>query len=209
MTGVPFCECSEFLEKFLRDIGMSQWDGTTLQRCSGELLFSAVGRHPTIQQVIAGNEQEIILRLGSRVMTCDGFTGRTSHHVALGLMTRVVDDYGPSVRSLIGDPLQWPTWGMIQKFARDAVSSWEMELNPRPMDWTTLADHVCTERVLFVAGDPPSNDWRPSESEIQKVKDAIAGMLEKNPSVQAVAKKARMKKERAGIILKLLKESSG
>jgi hypothetical protein len=145
-----FRECSTLLETFIRDIGLSRWDGTTTQRCSGELLFNAVSQQQAIESVISSSEQAIILKLGSRVTACDGFTGVTSHGVACGLLARIVDDYGPSIRNLIGDPLHWPAWGTIPKTARGTLSSWELKLNPRPPDWPTLADSVYTERILFL-----------------------------------------------------------
>ena len=54
----------------------------------------------------------------------------------------------------------------------------------------------------------PLSRWEPTEAEIKRVEDAVAGMFGKNPGVMAVAKAAKMKKERAGAILKLLRESA-
>lgn len=48
------------------------------------------------------------------------------------------------------------------------------------------------------------NEWAPTEAQIQKVKDAIAGMKFKTTNLDAIQKAVRMNRQRVSIILKLI-----
>jgi len=52
--------------------------------------------------------------------------------------------------------------------------------------------------------DPRDKEWKPTDAQIQKVKDAVAGMRYQTTNLEAIRIAAKMQKQRVSIILKLI-----
>lgn len=166
----------------------------------------------------------------------DRFLSFPSMHHAVEFAANCILRAGDEIKSAIGSASEGDTSGLtelVEIGTCDLISlthkndeNWSEALNGGPT--------VCEERLKAEAagicrvlqgfeavyrqnatdetfGDAITSHsfgkWKPMPQDIQRVKDALAKLKVKNPTVKSVAKAAQMRHTNVGIILKLLKES--
>lgn len=212
-----FVELSELVEEvFLRfglDVFAEERGGGYWIPCSGRLLYMAVCYQSTIERVFRQHETAIILALGDRTTRVDygpyPCTGITSHKAAETIIYNLFNDFTEKVVAALAEVLEpemmnqrAPEWESLTTAQRQVVASIESAAVECHSAWGELSDKIRTERVLYLESQP--KEWVPKPSDIEKVKNAIAGMKYKTTNLEAIRIAAKMQKQRVSIILKLI-----
>lgn len=208
-----FREISESVEQWLTQLGVNLRDektGEVLFECTGESLYNICVEFRYISSELSCQSlsDAIVLSVGDRTTRYTGLIGDcwgvTSHDAAGTLIYNIGSEHCLKVWKAIRSPANgmWPHWQQLSKASKSKVAAIEREHFAPTAGISELSSAVRTERLLYLKTQ--KQEWSPTEADVQKVKDAIAGMTFKTTNLDAIRSAAKMQKQRVSIILKMI-----